>query len=276
MKGISYIITTYNRPELLERSIQSILAERILPSELLIVDDASDVNIVLSDAIQTTFEQTIKVIRNPTNLGVVGARNAGIRAARYDFLIFLDDDDTSFPNRSRELFSHIVESDYAFVSGKCEMHLTKGMRVVPDTTQIAFDPFTILMYPVHINGLIWRKKSLLALGGMDSRVPYFSEYVTMNLLILRGEKALQIEPIVARFLYIEKGLTNEVIKNNAMKQQLLDFYKVFVAESKNTRYHDFYKHIYTAIFQQNIYIFQDYLEFVYPILADFRKKNLEN
>jgi glycosyltransferase involved in cell wall biosynthesis len=274
MEGISYIITTYNRNHLLEQCIHSILSERVLPSELLLIDDAGNVPIELSDAIQLQFGDALRIIRNPKNLGVIGARNVGIQVAQYDFLIFLDDDDESFPNRSQDLLAHIVESDYAFVSGKCEMHLPNGMRIVPYTPQIEYDPLLLLMYPVHINGIIWRKKSLLALGGMDYRVPYFGEYVTMNLLILKGEKALQIEPVVARFFYIEAGLTNQVIANQGMKQQLLAFYEVLMAESQNTSFHAVYQQIYELLPEQTIHIFEDYWQFAYPILANLYKRHV--
>ena len=271
MDGISYIITTYNRPNLLERAIHSVISERIFPSELLIIDDAGSVEIVFSEAIKTHFGAAIRLIRNPNNLGVMGARNVGIRAAKYDFILFLDDDDESFPIRSKDLLPQISESDYAFVIAKCEMHTADTMRVVPYATQMAHNPISLLMYPVHINGIIWRKASLLALGGMDNRVPYFGEYVTLMLLVLKGEKALQIESVVARFFYIDNGLTTKVIQENNMKQQLLSFYEVLVEDSKNSPYHALFTHIYALLPQQNIYIFEDYWLFVYPILENWKE-----
>lgn len=269
MQGISYIITTYNRRLLLERAINSIIAERVFPSELLVIDDAGTAEIMFTEHIQKNFGDDIRLIKNAKNLGVMGARNVGIKEAKYDFLIFLDDDDESFPNRSKDLLSHIVKSNYAFVIGKCVMYLTEGTRIVPYSAQIEYNPISLLMYPVHINSIIWRKESLTALGGMDNRVPYFGEYVTLMLLALKGEKALQIESVVARFFYIDSGLTNKVINENSMKQQLLSFYEVLIEESKGSSYHALFTHIYTFIPQQDIQIFEDYWVFVFPILTNW-------
>jgi|GEM_PF-5576768 len=130
MTGISYIITTFNRPTLLEKSVNSIIAERTFPSELIIVDDCSHTPLQLSNAIKNHFGADLHLIRNDRNLGVIGARNVGIQAAKYDFLLFLDDDDQSWPNRSQVLLSYMTdpEDSYAFVSGKSELRYPRSVE----------------------------------------------------------------------------------------------------------------------------------------------------
>ena len=129
MNGISYIITTYNRNILLEKAINSVINERILPSELIIVDDYGTEEISFSSIAKSTFGEEIRLIRNQKNLGVIGSRNVGIMAAKYDFLLFLDDDDESFSNRSQYLFSYIHKSNYAFEAAKCEMRTLSNRPV---------------------------------------------------------------------------------------------------------------------------------------------------
>lgn len=269
MKGISYIITTYNRNHLLEKAIDSIIKERIFPSELIVVDDFGAEEILFSTQATTAFGTEIRLIRNSQNLGVIGARNVGIRAAKYDFLLFLDDDDQSFPNRSKDLFAYIANSNYAFVAAKCEKRSPSSLKIVPDTSKMDLDTRNLLLFPAHINGIIWRKSTLLALGGMDNRVPYLGEHISMQIMLLKGEKALQVEEVVAYFSYLEDGLTQHVTKENVIKERLIAFCQILGQESKNTTIYSYFSQICTLLPAQNILTFDDYLVFIAGILSNF-------
>jgi glycosyltransferase involved in cell wall biosynthesis len=94
---ISVVLPTYNRLHTLPRAIGSVLAQTEEDFELVVVDDAS------SDGTQVYLasltDARIRVIALPRNVGVAGARNAGIDTARADILCFLDSDDAYFPQR---------------------------------------------------------------------------------------------------------------------------------------------------------------------------------
>ncbi len=267
MQGISYIITTYNRHDLLSRAIDSIIVERIFPSELLIIDDCSDLEVQLSAKAKEAFGDQIHVFRNQQNLGVIGARNAGLNAAKYDFVMFLDDDDQSFPQRSKVLLPYIIDSNYAFVAGKCEMWTNQTKKIVPITSHQELSPVDLLLYPAHINGVIWRKAAFSALGGMDERVPYLGEHISSQMMLFQGQKALQIDAVVSQFTYIDNGLTANVTKRKSLQQQLISFYEVLVAESANTPYQGMFTKLAKAVNHHQINTFDDYLELITPLLV---------
>src|SRR5262245_57261514 len=112
---VSYIITSFNRPQWLERAIGFVAAERCPASELIVGDDHGATPVVLPPAAQSAFPGAHRLIRNPTNLGVIGARNAGLAAARGEFVLFLDDDDESLPDRTERLLPAIQGSGFEFV-----------------------------------------------------------------------------------------------------------------------------------------------------------------
>ena len=94
--GLSVVIPYYWGASHLERtlaSVQAALARTPVAYEVLIVDDSpNDPRLAeLVDAGE------VRLIRNATNLGIAAARNAGLRAARYDTLHFLDQDDEISP-----------------------------------------------------------------------------------------------------------------------------------------------------------------------------------
>lgn len=94
--GISIVISTYGRERDLETAFSSILAQTVLPREVIIVDDTPD------DSIETVVRQNegafsarkirLYYIRNPRERGIVTARNVGAERAVGDVVLFMDDD----------------------------------------------------------------------------------------------------------------------------------------------------------------------------------------
>lgn len=97
----SVIIPTYNRLELLKRAINSVLNQTFQEFEIIVVDDCS------SDGTEnwgiSNKLDNIVYIRNKTNKGLAFNRNYGADNSKYDFLVFLDDDDIWFVNHLSEL-----------------------------------------------------------------------------------------------------------------------------------------------------------------------------
>jgi hypothetical protein len=95
MPKVSVIIPTYNRSQSVREAIESVLAQTYRDHEVIVVDDGSADD---TPAVLGSFGDRIKAIRQ-ANAGVSAARNAGIRAARGDWLAFLDSDDLWVPGK---------------------------------------------------------------------------------------------------------------------------------------------------------------------------------
>jgi hypothetical protein len=92
MAKVSLIITTFNRPHLLPRAVES--AQRAGQDvEVIVVDDASEDE--TANVCRTLAG--IKYIRLDRNQGVAGARNIGLLECTGDYIAFLDDDDLRLP-----------------------------------------------------------------------------------------------------------------------------------------------------------------------------------
>lgn len=85
--SISVVIPTFNRQNLLERAIASVLDQTIKADEIIIVDNG------VSRADIDCTSGYIRVVRAPINAGVSQARNIGLVLARSSYVAFLDDDD---------------------------------------------------------------------------------------------------------------------------------------------------------------------------------------
>lgn len=259
MHGISYIIPTYNRPNELNRAIQAVLLERDAASEVIIVDDHSPIPVQFPVEIQARLGIDIHYRRNPQNMGVIQARNIGLGMANYDFVMYLDDDDVSFANRSRDLMAAMRQSDYAFVAGKCEMWLGQETLTTPNVAGCELTALKLLPALLHINSVLWRKATLLAFGGLDNRVPHLGEHITMQQMLLRGEKALLVDSIIASFKSIDDGLTAKVLSVNQMKNLFIAYHDILLQESQYSPAHEHYVQISALLPAQAIRTVDDYL-----------------
>lgn len=89
---VSVIVPTFNRRDLVVRTLNSLFVQEISPTELeiiVVVDGATDGTAEVLKEFRP--ECQFRVIEQE-NRGLAGARNTGFRAAESDLVIFLDDD----------------------------------------------------------------------------------------------------------------------------------------------------------------------------------------
>ena len=104
--AVSVITPSFNRAGLLPRAWRSIRDES-LPLEWVVVDDASTDSTL--SVVESLDDQRIVFLRLDQNQGSNIARNAGVRASRGRYILFLDSDDELVPNALRDAV-HILES----------------------------------------------------------------------------------------------------------------------------------------------------------------------
>lgn len=87
----SIVIPTYNRGSRLVEAVNSALAASSQNSEVIVVDDHSDVPAV--SVLAHLHDERLRVVLNIDRKGAAGARNFGAKSARGEILFFSDDDD---------------------------------------------------------------------------------------------------------------------------------------------------------------------------------------
>ncbi len=103
---VSVIIPTYNRAHYLQESIESVLAQKYKPIELIIVDDGS------TDDTPQLLEKYAKhpeiiILRHDTNMGISAARNTGCEYAHGTWIKTHDSDDILLPDAIGTIMSTI-------------------------------------------------------------------------------------------------------------------------------------------------------------------------
>lgn len=128
---ISVIVPTFNRAELLNRAIGSVMAQSFKDFDLWIVDDGSTDNtkeVVLKLIGKYKEENKIHYLKTE-NKGVSSARNWGVEHSKGKWLAFLDSDDQWLKDKLEKQVDYTKEnSDVPLVHGE-EIWIRKGKRV---------------------------------------------------------------------------------------------------------------------------------------------------
>lgn len=92
---VSAAIPVYNNEAYIEDAVKSVLAQTLLPTEIIVVDDGSTDG---TAAALKSYRDRIKYVYQ-TNRGEPAARNRGIQEASSEYIAFLDGDDLWHPNK---------------------------------------------------------------------------------------------------------------------------------------------------------------------------------
>lgn len=107
-KILSIIIPCYNVEKYVYACLESCIKQKIEPAsyELIVINDGStDNTIMVVDQFCSLYADVEVRIVNQANKGLSGARNAGLSAARGEYILFLDSDDTLVENTIQDILS---------------------------------------------------------------------------------------------------------------------------------------------------------------------------
>ena len=128
---------TWNRLELLEEAVQSVLAQSYARFELVVVDDGSTDG--TAEWIAAHADERVKVVASP-HMGHIGRlRNIGVAAGSGELIAFLDSDDVWLPRKLELQVKALIESGAGWCYSRFEMMDVEG-REIP----IARDKFCLV------------------------------------------------------------------------------------------------------------------------------------
>ena len=96
---VSTIIPVYNRPQMVLKAVDSVIAQTYRPIEIVLVNDGSSDNTgEVLDQLALKYPEVVRVLHQE-NGGAGLAREAGRQAARGEYLQYLDSDDWLMPSK---------------------------------------------------------------------------------------------------------------------------------------------------------------------------------
>lgn len=181
---VSIILATWNRSGPLRDAVESTLAQTWVNWELLIVDDGSwDDTPAIADLLSERDER-VRYLRRPHE-GVSAARNAGIAAARGEYITFLDSDNAWAPRFLENMMIGMVpdRTQVAFASLEVDNGDDRFFREAAATPEALS-----LGNVIDLNTLVVSRDALHAAGGFDVGLARAVDYD----LILRLSAAFPI------------------------------------------------------------------------------------
>lgn len=115
VRCVSVVIAVRDRNELLGRALGSLLPQRELIAEVLVVDDSS------TESPQNVVDEfrrnglPVELLTNQARQGQAGAKNTGLAAATSEFICILDSDDRWLPNHLASVVSTFRNSPEALL-----------------------------------------------------------------------------------------------------------------------------------------------------------------
>ena len=178
---MSVIVPTRDRGDLLREAVESVFAQTLVPSELIVVDDrSSDATAELVSELAQSSPFPISILRSPRR-GAAAARNAGIARARFPLVAFLDDDDLWQPGK--------LAAQVAFLEQRSEVGLLAcewevfgpglaaalSRRKAPKDRRLPLARFCV-KNPIATSGVIVRRECLREVGGFDESLPLAQDW----------------------------------------------------------------------------------------------------
>jgi glycosyltransferase involved in cell wall biosynthesis len=152
----SIVVTNYNYGNFVERAVRSCLHQRLVQetTEVVVVDDAStDHSRLALDGFRG--HPQVRLLVNDRNLGVAAAANAGIRAARGQYVVRVDADD--FVSEWFVFFLQTyLEMNHEAIGVACDYSLIDAAENTVRRCHADAEPISC--------GILYRRDALVAAG----------------------------------------------------------------------------------------------------------------
>lgn len=201
---VSVIIPVYNTLSTLSRCIDSVLSQSLDDMEVVLVDDGSpdDAGAVCDD--YAARHDCVTVVHQ-SNAGLAEARRAGLRAARGEYVVHVDSDDTIPAGALATLYHHITAHQLDMAYGCYDRIVGSGRRIINHVMSGVFTGDDFLRHLLD-------PRCICALWGSISRRELWSDDIYPPAdLRLPSEDTFMLIHLTAHLERV--GLFNDVVYN---------------------------------------------------------------
>lgn len=222
---VTIIITTYNRPDYLERAIESVLKQTYHDIEIIVVDDNNPdtEGRKCVEKLMKKYETSPNLIyiKHEKNKNGAAARNTGIRVAKGEYITFLDDDDYFITTRIEKLVKTMKKNkEYeAIYTGVITMNNSKILSITNANRKGNFQKELLMQKSFFATGsnLFFKADVFKKLKGFDEKftrhqdiefmIRFFEFYSILGVdepLVVKNQDSRMNVPNIDKYLKIKK------------------------------------------------------------------------
>jgi glycosyltransferase involved in cell wall biosynthesis len=226
---VSVIIPTYNRRKLVQRAIESVLDQSVVPYEIIVVDDGSTDN-TKKEIIK--YGSKIKYLYQKNSGKPGAARNLGLKHVQGNWIAFLDSDDVWLPDKLKmqlKLIKRVKENLGIVFSGYEIVRKDKKLRrsEIIDLSELErlIDFYTdegiilkgeflyyylIFKNIIHTSTVLFNKELLKSVSGFDPTIT-IAEDLDLWLRCVKHMPVGYVPEVTCRYEHRKDNITNDKI-----------------------------------------------------------------
>lgn len=167
---VSVIIPVYNRFEMAERAIKSVINQNYRPIEIIVIDDVSKEIFEFKDEIEKDDQIQLKIFRNEINIGPGSSREIGRINSKGEYLVYLDSDDSYHPNFLKLMISYLKEhqdTDMAYCHAK---YMSADGVISDESVKRTFIKYDHILPHLIIDGRPWHSSGCIRRKNLTDKI----------------------------------------------------------------------------------------------------------
>jgi len=208
---VSVIMPVYNREELIQSSIKSVINQTYKKIELIIVDDCSTDG--TPETVKSFSDPRITLIEKNKNEGANTARNSGLAHSSGDYIAFIDSDVIWLPSKINKQVRKLQNSRECVGIVHCGSYTNYGDCLIPsDSKEKGYLFEEIIRGEVRIvtSRLLIKKSCFKNCGHWDEDLPSFNEFDLLLRLAQKYEFGVVEEPLLYELDHKQTSITRNL------------------------------------------------------------------
>lgn len=228
---ISVLMSTYKEPiSYIDQAIDSILNQSYSNFEFIIcIDCPSNTALINEVKKYAELDSRIRIVINPSNLGLVGSLNNGLKYCTGDFVARMDADDISNEYRLEKELEFIEKNDYDFISSNYTIFYDDSEKEIMITypeedknCRKLLEDFNCFCHPSWLA----KKEVYSTLDGYRD-IDFCEDYDFVVRAVLNGFKIGICQDNLLRYRFNYDGISRmNTIKQNLISEFISSYYRI--------------------------------------------------
>jgi glycosyltransferase involved in cell wall biosynthesis len=227
---VSVIIPAYNIAPYIAETLDSVFAQTFTDFEVIVVNDGSPDTEDFERALAPYLDRLVYLKQE--NGGASVARNAGLRAARSEFVAFLDGDDLWLPNYLEEQMKFMQTrgcdlacADAIFFGDESKngaTYMTAWMDDAPQAGDFTFLELVDAKRSVITSGVVARRQSIVNVGLFDEELRRAQDFDLWLRLASSGQRLSYQRKALLKYRRREDSLSGGMINSHLRELRIFD------------------------------------------------------